>query len=290
MKKRVFVSIGFFCLFYSLFAMGTADVAQSKAIERVVSLSPSITETMYALDAENLLVARTDFCNWPPEVADIPSAGGFDGKAISMEKIVSFRPDLVCLTKGMHDHLEQPLTALGIQIFVSSAESVEGILQEIQDLALLLNRNEKAVAVVKKIRDDMDTARTLVETAGLGIQGKTVYWEISQSPYFTCGKTSFISDVLTSIGLENIFSDVEQPYPQVSEESIIARNPDFIIFPDYALQGDSGVSNIKNRIGWNKISAVEHDTIYPVDADLFSRPGPRLGDMAILLAQLVTDK
>ena len=96
--------------------------------------------------------------------------------------------------------------------------------------------------------------------------------------------------MLTSIGLENIFSDVEQPYPQVSEESIIARNPDFIIFPDYALQGDRGVSNIKNRIGWNKISAVEHDTIYPVDADLFSRPGPRLGDMAILLAQLVTDK
>lgn len=290
MKKNVCVIVSVLCLFHSLFAMGAAEGVQSKTIERVVSLSPSVTETFFALEAEELLVARTDFCNWPPEVANIPSAGGFDGKAISMEKIVSFRPDLVCLTKGMHDHLEQPLKALGIQTFMSSAESVEGILQEIQDLALLLNRKEKAGEVVKKIREDLETACAVVEKSDSTVKGKTVYWEISQSPYFTCGKTSFISDILSFIGLKNIFSDIEQPYPQVSEESIIVRNPDFIIFPDYALQGDRGVSNIKNRTGWNGITAVEHTAIFPVDADLFSRPGPRIGDMAILLAQLVTDK
>ena len=102
--------------------------------QRIVSLVPSVTETLFALQAQDMIVARTDFCNWPPEAQAIPSVGGFDGKTISLERIVAFQPDLVCIADVMHNHLIQPLEALGIKVFLSTAQKLdqihEGIVQD----------------------------------------------------------------------------------------------------------------------------------------------------------------
>lgn len=250
--------------------------------ERIVSLVPSVTETLFAIGAGGQIAARSDFCTWPEDAAKIPSAGGFDGKTISLERILSFKPDLVCLARGMHDYLVQPLESYGIKTFISSGETVEETCREILQLAELTGHTAGGSACVTLIQEQLSYARSYA----VGRQPVTVFWEISAAPYFTCGKDSFITSLLTEIGAVNCFSDLKQSYPQVSEESIIARQPQVIIFPDYT-GTEQAAALIAARRGWQLIPAVKNNRIYPVNADLFSRPGPRIGEMALELAALL---
>ncbi len=254
---------------------------------RIISLVPSVTETLFALQSQDMVVARTDFCTWPPEAQAIPSVGGFDGKTISLERLLSFQPDLVCLAEVMHDHLVQPLESLGIEVFVSNAESIQDIQDEIMTLGSLTGKMDETVLLLDAISRQLEEARRLTETSVSARIPKSVYWEVAAAPYFSPGKESFITDLLAIIGMENIFHDLPQSYPQVSEESIIARQPDVIFFPDYNFQGEQGAQAIAGRAGWENLPAVNNGRIFPVDSDLFSRPGPRIGLMALELAHLI---
>lgn len=260
--------------------------------QRIVSLVPSVTETLFALQAQDMIVARTDFCNWPPEIQTVPSVGGFDGKTISLERIVAFQPDLVCIADVMHNHLIQPLEALGIKVFLSTAQKLDQIYEEIVQLGELTGHQKEAHSLVTQIESQLAEAQQLVAKAQSSQQnlGTRVYWEVAAAPYFSPGKDSFITDLLVSMGLENIFGTVAQAYPQVNEEGIIAGQPDCIFFPDYNFQGEAGVRAIASRAGWQKLPAVVHGRIFPVDSDLFSRPGPRVGTMALELARLITSQ
>ena len=301
MKRFCIASLVAFTLLLPVFSFGqkdsqrkSADSAQThqeqSASQRIVSLVPSTTEIIFALDAQNKLVARTDFCTWPPEVQAIPSVGGFDGKTISLERIVAFQPDLVCIADVMHNHLIQPLEALGIKVFLSTAQKLDQIYEEIVQLGALTGHQTEAQNLVAQIESQLEEAQLLVAKAQPSQQnlGTKVYWEVSAAPYFSPGQDSFITDLLVAMGLENIFGTVAQAYPQVNEEGIIAGQPDFIFFPDYNFQGAAGAQAIASRTGWQKLPAVVHSKIYPVDSDLFSRPGPRVGTMALELARLIT--
>ena len=255
--------------------------------QRIVSLVPSVTETLFAIDAQDMIVARTDFCTWPPEVAAIPSVGGFDGKTISLERILSFKPDLVCLAEVMHNHLIQPLEDLGIEVFVSNAESVQHIQDEILMLGSFTGKMDDTMLLLDTISWQLEQARIQATEKATAESPDTVYWEVAAAPYFTPGKDSFITDLLAVIGLENIFAQVPQAYPQVSEESIIAGQPQVIFFPDYNHQGQQAVQTIARRAGWQTLPAVANGKIFPVDSDLFSRPGPRIGEMALQLVDLI---
>lgn len=257
--------------------------------QRIVSLVPSVTETLFAIDAQDMLVARTDFCTWPPEAAAIPSVGGFDGKTISLEQILSFKPDLVCLAEVMHNHLIQPLEDLGIEVFVSNAQSVQHIQDEILMLGSLTGKMDDTMLLLDTISQQLYQARILAQEHSSSQAPRPVYWEVTAAPYFTPGKDSFITDLLAAIGLENIFAQVPQAYPQVSEERIIAGQPQLIFFPDYNRQGQQAVQAIARRAGWKDIPAVASGKIFPVDSDLFSRPGPRIGEMALQLVSLAYD-
>ncbi|AEE17883.1 cobalamin-binding protein [Treponema brennaborense] len=258
-----------------------AETVSAGSPRRIVSLSPAVTEIVFALGAERSLQARTDYCDWPPQAAAIPSVGGFDGKATSLEKILSFRPDLVCVTAGMHDHLIAPLEKYGIGVFVSSADTVEDVLSEITELARITGCERSGDTLVAGIRAQLAQARALLRD-GPPVR---VFWEVSASPYFTCGKNSFINDVLACAGAVNVFADVTQPYPQVSEESIIARAPDVIIVPSYG--GIDAAAAVLKRRAWENVPAVRNRNVFSVDADVVSRPGPRIGQAALLIAQLL---
>ena len=112
----------------------------------------------------------------------------------------------------------------------------------------------------------------------------TVYWEVWTPPYMTAGKNSFINEIITLAGGINIFSDLEQPYPVISEEAILIRNPQVIIIPNSTVGGTSAVTNRKN---WQNISAVKNNKIYSVDANIISRPGPRLAQAIELISNCI---
>lgn len=285
--KRTFLVL--FCtiiLLFPVFSFGNLEEKNSTGLmsstkKRIVSLSPAVTEILFSIGAEDCLVARTDFCTWPPEAGNLPSVGGFDGKSISLETLLAFEPDLVCIASGMHDYLIQPLKQFGIEVFVSSAESISGIYAEIEELSLLIDCSTEGKSCVKKIQTQLEQVAENVANKPI----QKVYWEISSAPFFSCGKFSFITEAIEIAGGKNIFDYVDQSYPQVSEESIIASEADVIIFPDYTGTGD--VSFILQRPNWQQIPAVANGRVYAVDSDLFSRPGPRIGEMVLVLAQIL---
>ena len=251
------------------------------AADRIVVLSPSGCEILFAIGAGDKIAARTDFCNFPMEAENIKSVGGFDGKTLSIETIVSYEPDLVYGSKGMHDFLKESCDQFGIELFLSSADSVQDVFDEISLMGIKTGCEKNAEKLVSEMKAGFEKLQK--KTAKLSDKKrKSVYWETWNAPFMSVGSTSFINELIHISGGKNIFSDItDQAYPMVSEESILARNPQVIILPF----GD--ISEVSNRNGWQYLSAVKNKKIYNVNDDIFSRPGPRILEAAETLSELL---
>lgn len=249
-------------------------------VERIVSLSPSGTEIIFALGLGDKLVGRTDFCTFPEEAKKIDSVGGFDGKSFSLETILSFNPDFVYLTNGMHNHLITILESLNIEVYVSNVNSIEGIYEEIIDIARILNVENIGIDYVKKMKSEIDNVK-------VSSNNIYIYCEIFNSPFLTCGKKSFINDIINYAGGKNIFETLDLTYPQVSEENIILLNPEIILAPDYS---NKDIEGIYNRVAWKNIDAVKNKKVYSVLGDIFTRPGPRVVDAIKILKEIIYEE
>lgn len=273
MKKAVrsflvTIVVVIFCT-VSLCAEGTYYPGTNKGLpRRIVSLGPAVTETLFAVGAGPQLVGRTDFCNYPPEVTKVASIGGFDGKTFSLESVIALKPDLVCLYTVMHDHLLEPLKKLGIAVYVSDVSSVSDLISEINNIGRITGHDAESASVTKRITDAVSAF-----TKSVSKTGNKVYWEVWNSPFMTVGKTSFINDVISKAGGMNIFTDMQEGYPVISEESIIARNPDVIIIPS---EMGYTSADIYKRQGWSSVSAVRNRKVFDIDSDIASRSGPRI--------------
>ena len=242
----------------------------------IVTLSPSAAEILYAIGAGDQIVAVSEFTDYPPEAAAKPVVGGFDGKTLSIETIISFEPDLVYLTEGMHNFLIEPLDSYGIKWYLSNATSITAIEKEIMDLGEITGHQDEAAQVVAQM------AEKLPETAG--DSSIKVYYEVWNAPFMSVGSTSFINDVIVNAGGKNIFDDLTDAYPMVSDETIIARAPDVILLP---MSNGVSVEDVKARAGWDSIPAVANDRIYIIDDNMYSRPAPRVADVVLDLSELL---
>ena len=253
--------------------------AKQSIPQRIVSLSPASTEILFAVGAENQIVAVSDFSDYPPQAQNLPKVGGFDGKTLSLEKILSFNPDFVYLTNVMHNHLIPHFESLNIDYYLSDANSFEQVKNEILQIAKITGHTSNGENLVKEI----DSAITKINSQNQLLQKPTVYWEVWNSPFMSVGNSSFINDLIKTAGGINIFQEIAQAYPTVSEETIVAKNPQIIIIPQ-----NSGITvdSVKNRKGWSQIDAVKNDKIFIVDDNLLTRSGARIGESAEYLANL----
>ncbi len=250
------------------------------AVERIVSLSPSGTEIIFALGQGDKLVARTDFCTFPEEAKKISSVGGFDGKSFSLETILSYNPDFVYLSNGMHNHLVSTLESFGIKVYISDVNSIDDVFNEIIDIAKILDVESFGIKYVAKMKSELTELKS-------ELTKKNIYCEIFNSPFLTCGKNSFINDIITYAGGKNIFDFLDGSYPQVSEEVIVMMNPEIILAPDYS---EFDLEKIYARNGWQNISAIKNNKVYSVSGDIFTRPGPRVLDAIKLLKEIINEK
>lgn len=253
--------------------------AKQSIPQRIVSLSPASTEILFAVGAENQIVAVSDFSDYPPQAQNLPKVGGFDGKTLSLEKILSFNPDFVYLTNVMHNHLIPHFESLNIDYYLSDANSFEQVKNEILQIAKITGHTSTGENLVKEI----ESAINKINSQNQLLQKPTVYWEVWNSPFMSAGNSSFINDLIKTAGGINIFQEIAQAYPTVSEETIVAKNPQIIIIPQ-----NSGITvdSVKNRKGWSQIDAVKNDKIFIVDDNLLTRSGARIGESAEYLANL----
>lgn len=280
MKKLIKLT-ALFAVTALLFVSCNKKTAEQASIAKsVVALSPAATEILYAIGAEDQIAAVSEYSDYPEAAKEKPVVGGFDGNTLSMEKILSFKPDLVYLTEGMHNFLIQGLEDNNIPYYISNATSVQAVYDEITDIGKLTGHEKQAAIVITEMK------RLATGMQAADSEKTSVYYEVWNDPYMSIGNTSFINDIIAAAGGKNLFDDLSDGYPVVSEETIIARQPEVILIP-----ASSWISaeSVKARAGWENIPAVKNNKVYVIDDNLYSRPGPRvanaISELSVLLSK-----
>ena len=252
----------------------------------IVALSPSAAEILFTIGAGDQVSAVSEFTDFPEEAKAKPVVGGFDGKTLSLETIMSFRPDLVYLTEGMHNFLIATLEANGIAYYVSKGDSIASVEKEILEVGKITGHEKEAAKVVDGMEEKLKKAVASAHKGGAANSDSpvNVYWEVWNAPYMSAGASSFINDVIKAAGGENIFSDLPDTYPMVSEESIISRRPAVILIPASTGMAADAVGL---RNGWAEIPAVKGNRVFVVDDNVYTRPGPRVADVVLELSELL---
>ena len=257
------------------------EVAFKEVPETIVSLQPSNTEILFALGVGDKIVGATEYDTYPAEALEIERVS--DSVAFNAERITELNPDVViAYTIGQEEAL-QLLEEAGLKVFViESATSFEDVYGDIEQLATVMGVEEKGQEIISSIQTTIQEVQEKVETAA---SLKKVYYEISPSPdIYTTGSKTFQQEILAAASVDNVFSD-QEGWISVSEEDVIAKNPEIILTTSNYIEDATG--EIKSRAGWDKIRAVQSDSVFLVDGDVISRPGPRVGEAVELVAKTV---
>jgi iron complex transport system substrate-binding protein len=237
--------------------------------QRIVTLLPSLTELICALDACGRLVATDDFSNWPEGVRSLPKAGGLDNAQI--ELIVSLKPDVVILSRVAR--VTERLKELGVASFVIETETFDDIGRAAGTLGTLLGTPQRAAALNLEIEQSVDAVAQQARRT-LGARSPRVYYEVDGAPY-AAGPASFIGTLLSRLGARNIIAADLGPFPALNPEFVVLQDPDVI----FASPNDA--VNLARRPGWDRIRAVREHRVCafpPAVRDTIVRPGPRVAD------------
>ncbi|NLO86879.1 MAG: ABC transporter substrate-binding protein [Clostridiales bacterium] len=254
------------------------------AATKVIALNPADCEIVYAIGAEDSLVGRGEYCNYPEAVYELPSVNS--GTEMNVEQILALEPQIIIMSK-MAQTTDQvdALENAGVRVVISDAQSIEETYTAIEMIGALLGKTQEAETLVSDMKDGFAG----VSAAATALD-KTVYFEVSplQWGLWTSGGDTFMDELAQICGLTNAFADV-QGWAEVSQEQVIQRNPDFILTTTgYYGEGPLPADEIMSRDGWEGMDAVENGAVYAIDSDSVSRPGPRLVDAAYEIMEFVT--
>jgi iron complex transport system substrate-binding protein len=262
-------------------ALGRSFPFRGRA-ERIVSLSPSVTEILFAIGAGDQVVGVTEFCTYPPEAADRDKVGGFSGATISVERIAALKPDLVFLSADMHERILSFLERLGIPSFAVEPRSFEEIYTTIALIGGLTGKASGAEEVIAAMREKIGRA----EKSWQGKEKPRVFWEVWDEPLLTAGGPTFINEAISLGGGTNIFSDVNEQWPEVSAEQVLLRSPQWLLAADdHGTILDPGT--LARRTGWGTLPAARPGYQGLVPADMINRYGPRLADAVLIISGIL---
>jgi iron complex transport system substrate-binding protein len=234
--------------------------------QRIITMLPSLTETVCALGACDRLVATDRFSNWPAEVNALPKVGGLEDA--EMEAIVRLQPDVILISRSQR--ITQRLAELGIQSFAIETQTYADIARTVQTVGDILGLQASAAALTQSIDHSVRAIgnQAIAERRG---REPAVYFEVDRGPY-AAGAESFIGELLSRLGTRNIVTGLG-PFPKLNPEYVVRHDPDVI----FAAPID--VARLAQRPGWSTIRAVrEHRTcsFTPQVSDTIVRPGPRV--------------
>jgi iron complex transport system substrate-binding protein len=252
--------------------------------ERVISMLPSHTETICALDACDKLVGVDDFSNYPEQVNGLPKLGGgltgYDGGP-DVEAIVALEPDLVLVSE--YGELAQLLEQAGLTVYAGSPTTYEDTFTYFDIIGQLVNKEIEAALLADKVQKDIDAVAQLVA----GAEPVSVYYEIDATPY-SVGPNSFIGVLLAKAGGQTIVTAEQGDFPQLDPEFVISSDPQVIILSD-APSGES-LETLQARPGWETLQAITNNKVFALtneQNDVVNRPGPRIAEVVRLFAQML---
>jgi iron complex transport system substrate-binding protein len=257
------------------FPVTVGNVTLQEQPEKIVSLSPTTTEMLFAIDAGKQVTAVDDQSNYPPE-APKSDLSGFTPNA---EAIAAKSPDLVVISNDTNKIVDQ-LTKLKIPVYLApAAKTLDDSYAQLTDLGKLTGHPDEATDVVRRMKDEIDK---LVKDLPQRSDKLTYFHELGPELYTATSKT-FIGSIYSLAGLENVAdpADVNGAaggYPQLSQEAIVKANPDFVFLADTKCCKQT-LETVKARPGWAGVTAVRAGQVVPLDDDIASRWGPRIVDL-----------
>ena len=249
-------------------------------VTRVVSTAPSVTESIFAVGAGDRLVGVTTFCNYPEEAKSIAKIG--DTMTPNMESIVALKPDIVFVsTASQIESFSKTLEQNGIAVYVTNPASLDGVYHNLEQFGIIFNTTKVSTELIDALRT---REWRIGQTLGTPMQRDELpanfyarvgaiktFVQISKEPLFTIGKGSFLSDIIESAAGLSVTATVESAFPKLSKETALALTPEVIILSD-SLDNQEPNEVFKNS------PAVKNGRVYKINADLISRPGPRIVD------------
>ncbi len=248
--------------------------------ESIVSLAPSSTEILFALDLGDKVIGVTEVCDYPQEALAIEKMGGFQG--VDVEKIIAADPDLIIADSLTTKEVVEQLESLGFPVLAIRAASVEEMLEHIELIGKAANVNEKADEVIAGLRARIDAVSQKVQDINEEDR-PLVFYEVWHDALMSVGPNTFIHDVIEIAGGRSATADATTDWPVVDLENLLASNPDVLILGHVGQTPEEA----KARPNWQSVNAVKNDRVYTINPDLFSRPGPRLVDALEEVAKLL---
>ncbi len=262
---------------------GGEPVTIDKRPERIVSLSASNTETLYAVGAGEQVVAVDDQSDYP---AEAPRTD-LSGLTPNVEALSRYSPDLVVVSDDANNLVES-MKALNVPVLaVPAAKTLDDVYAGMEAIGQATGHPDEAADLVERTRDGLDK---VVADTPKPAQALTYYHELDTTLYSATSKT-FIGQVYSLFGLTNIADPADQDaggYPQLSNEAILQADPDLIFLADVQCCGQSA-QTVAARPGWGTLKAVKNGNVVALDDDLASRWGPRVVDLARSVADAVTE-
>ena len=237
---------------------------------RIVSLAPSLTETLYALGVEDRLVGDTDYCDYPPDAQKKPKVGGVINP--NLEQIAALHPDLILLSKeGNLLETVRALDSLGIPTYATDARTIDQIISSTQKLADVLNVPEAGKTLAAELQERLEALQVKLS----GVPPRRVLFIVWPEPLMSVGQGTYIADAIRRAGAVSIV-DSNQDWPQVSLEEVARLQPEFLVFAaSHGGSGEHDFQSLANRPGWQILDAVRNHR-FAVVSDAIIRPAPRI--------------
>ena len=277
-SKRI-LTVYFFALSVLVSCCARIFAAEPPTHQRVVSLAPSVTETLFALGFGDRLVGVTTSCDYPAEALKISKIGGF--MSPSLETIVDKRPGLVIGVSSATDPAKaREMERLGLKVTLISLATVNDILNSIKSIARLLGSPDAGEKLVRKITLQMDQVKARVAPAA----PRSALLLVGLRPLIAVGGKNFIDELISLAGGKNIAGDAAQPWLNLPDEYVVAKAPQVIIEAGMGSERDQAA---KHWADLKSIPAVQQGRVYRYPSDKILRPGPRIGEGLDEIARLL---
>lgn len=281
------LALAFFCSIFALACSSRQDTALQRATvpanemrevtdeagkhvrvpvraQRIITLAPNLTEIVYAVGAGDRLVGNTTFCDYPQEAKQVAKVG--DTLQPNIERIIALRPELILIsTASQLETFTKQLDERDIAVFVTDPHDLEGVFRSIKTLGDLLGQQREAETLVNNLRG----RAAAVEEAVKSRPSVTVFYQVSPSPLWTAGRSSWITDLIRRAGGRSVTGEAEGQWMRYSDEAALASQPEAIIM---ATSGEK----MEVAAALQKSPAVINKRVYGISGDYLSRPGPRL--------------
>ncbi len=248
----------------------------TEAPKRIVSLSPSTTELLYAIGAGEQLVGATEHCNYPAAATKLKRVGGGTLQGISRETILSLNPDLILCKWDSHQPLIEPFERFKVPIMAIGADTLAELYEEAELLGQVTGHAAEASQLIDRMKRRVVALTSWVDSVPMD-QRRRAFYEVWDEPLMTAGPKSFIGEMLEMGGMKNIFADTTVRYPRISDEVVLARDPEVILAPS-THRAKVSMEILAKRQGWDRITAVRDRQVFLIDGDQVSRCGPRMLD------------